>query len=65
MLNAKVKFLYLLILAVNLAFAGTTSVVVQNGTNEYAGCEDSHNWAETPDQNFSDQIEILTFNCAS
>jgi len=43
----------------------TSTVVVQNGNNEYTGCEDSYTFAETPDENYSDDPEIMTFNCAT
>lgn len=62
------NFKYWLILIITFfcfgySFADTTTVVLQNGLGGYSGCEDSYNFTEKPDTNFSNYEKIQIFNC--
>lgn len=41
----------------------TTTVVLQNGTDNYQGCEDSYNYNWDSTGNYSDNPELHTWNC--
>ena len=43
--------------------AGTSTVVLQNGVNGYNGCEDAYTFTEQVDSNFSNELNLLIFNC--
>ncbi len=55
-----IKVYLFLILFVQLLFAGTTHVTLQNGLFEYNGCEDTYIISTKAAENFSDADTLYT-----
>ena len=45
------------------SYADTTTIVLQNGLNNYNGFEDTYNFTESPDSNYHNDPLLLIWNC--
>ena len=56
-------FLLASMLYCGFAYADTTTIVLQNGLNNYNGFEDTYNFTESPDSNYHNDPLLLIWNC--
>ena len=61
-MNVKNIFIFTL-LSLQFVYADTTSIVLQNGLGGYNGCEDSYNFTEGIDVNYSTEEDLHIFSC--
>lgn len=46
-----------------LSYADTSTIVLQNVPGGYNGCEDSYTFTEEVDKNYSTEKDLLLFSC--
>lgn len=59
----KLFILITTLLCLQSAHADTSTIVLQNVSGGYNGCEDSYTFTEQVDANFSDGIDFIIFDC--
>ncbi len=59
----KLFILIITLLCLQSSQADTSTIVLQNVSGGYNGCEDSYTFTEQVDANYSDGIDFLIFDC--
>jgi hypothetical protein len=59
----KLFILIITLLCLQSSHADTSTIVLQNVSGGYNGCEDSYTFTEQLDTNYSTGIDFLIFNC--